>query len=340
MELHVEKRPIKHVKYRSMLCKNRVYSELCTLVDKGVIFGLENLTSKGFVLTQGTFDGVHRGHQQVLQKVLAEAQSQQLPSMLLTFHPHPRTIVQPKDWKAEILTSIEEKAQRVLDLGIDVVLVLAFTKEISQFSPSEFIERILCDAIGTKSIVVGYDHRFGKNREGRFDTLTSLSDQYNFRVKEIAAKEIDDIAISSTRIRHYLNEGDLDRANELLGYSYPLSGKVIHGDKRGRTIGFPTANIEIEEPLKLIPPNGVYAATTQIDDTNYPVVMNIGVRPTLNGTEKRIEAHIIGLNKDLYNRRIQVQMHSFIRNERKFEGLDSLKDQIQLDRDEALRILE
>jgi len=322
-----------------MLCKNRVYSELCILVDKGVIFGLENLTSKGFVLTQGTFDGVHRGHQQVLQMVLSEAKIHQLPSMLLTFHPHPRTIVQPKDWKAEILTSIEEKAQRVLDLGIDVVLVLAFTKEISQYSPKEFIEGILCDAIGAKSMVVGYDHRFGKNREGRFDTLTLLSHQYGFSVKEIPVKEIDDIAISSTRIRNYLNEGNLSMANELLGYSYPLSGKVIHGEKRGRTIGFPTANIEIEEPLKLIPPNGVYAATTQIDGITYPVVMNIGVRPTFEGVEKRIEAHIIGLNKELYNRRIQIHMRSYLRKERKFEGLDSLKKQIQLDLNEALKIL-
>ena len=322
-----------------MLCKNRVYSELCTLVDKGVVFGLENLTSKGFVLTQGTFDGVHRGHQQVLNQVLEEAKSQNLPSMLLTFHPHPRTIVQPKDWSPQILTSIEEKAQRVLDLGIDVVLVLAFTKEISQYSPKEFIERILCDAIGTKSVVVGYDHRFGKDREGRFDTLTSLSENYHFSVKEIAAKEIDDIAISSTRIRNYLTEGNLSMANELLGYAYPLSGTVIHGAKRGRTIGFPTANIEVEDPHKLIPPNGVYAATTLIDEVKYPVVMNIGTRPTVDGQERSIEAHIIGLDKDLYNRRIQINMQSFIRKERKFDGLDSLKIQIQEDLNEALQLL-
>lgn len=322
-----------------MLCKNRVYSELCTLVDKGVVFGLENLTSKGFVLTQGTFDGVHRGHQQVLNQVLEEAKRQNLPSMLLTFHPHPRTIVQPKDWSPQILTSIEEKAQRVLDLGIDVVLVLAFTKEISQYSPKEFIERILCDAIGTKSMVVGYDHRFGKNREGRFDTLTTLSENYHFSVKEIAAKEIDDIAISSTRIRNYLSEGNLNMANELLGYAYPLSGTVIHGAKRGRTIGFPTANIEVEDPYKLIPPNGVYAATTTIDELKYPVVMNIGTRPTVDGQDRSIEAHIIGLDKDLYNRRIQISMQSFIRKERKFDGLDSLKIQIHKDLNEALQLL-
>ena len=322
-----------------MLCKNRVYSELCTLVDKGVVLGLENLTSKGFVLTQGTFDGVHRGHQQVLNQVLEEAKRQNLPSMLLTFHPHPRTIVQPKDWSPQILTSIEEKAQRVLDLGIDVVLVLAFTKEISQYSPKEFIELILCDAIGTKSVVVGYDHRFGKDREGRFDTLTSLSENYHFSVKEIAAKEIDDIAISSTRIRNYLTEGNLSMANELLGYAYPLSGTVIHGAKRGRTIGFPTANIEVEDPHKLIPPNGVYAATTLIDEVKYPVVMNIGTRPTVDGQDRSIEAHIIGLDKDLYNRRIQINMQSFIRKERKFDGLDSLKIQIQEDLNEALQLL-
>ena len=323
-----------------MLCKNRVYSELCTLVKKSVIFGLENLTSKGFVLTQGTFDGVHRGHQQVLNQVLQEAKSRNLPSMLLTFHPHPRTVVQPKDWNPQILNSIEEKAQRVLDLGIDVVLVLAFTKEISEYSPREFVERILVEAIGAKSIVVGYDHRFGKNREGKFENLTTLSKEFHFTVNEIAAKEIDDIAISSTRIRSSLVNGDLNIANDLLGYHYPLSGKVIHGEKRGRTIGFPTANIEIEDSNKLIPPNGVYAGLTTIDGSTYPVVMNIGTRPTLNGTDRRIEAHIIGLESDLYNQRIQLHLVSFLRNERKFENLDALKNQIQQDLNEALQIID
>ena len=323
-----------------MLCKNRVYSELCTLVKKSVIFGLENLTSKGFVLTQGTFDGVHRGHQQVLNQVLEEAKSQNLPSMLLTFHPHPRSIVKPKDWNPLILNSIEEKAQRVLDLGIDVVLVLEFTKEISEYSPKEFVERILVEAIGAKSIVVGYDHRFGKNREGKFENLTSLSKEFQFTVNEIAAKEIDDIAISSTRIRTSLQNGELNSANELLGYHYPLSGKVIHGEKRGRTIGFPTANIEIEEPQKLIPPNGVYAGITNMGNVTYPVVMNIGTRPTVNGSDRRIEAHIIGLDQDLYNQRIQIELVAFLRNERKFENLDALKNQIQQDLNEALHIIQ
>ncbi len=322
-----------------MLCKNRVYSELCTSVDKGIIFGLENLTSKGFVLTQGTFDGVHRGHQHVLKQVVEEAQKHQLPSMLLTFHPHPRTIVQPLDWNPQILTSIEEKAERVLALGIDVVLVLAFTEEISNLNPKEFIEKILCERIGVKSIVVGYDHRFGKNREGRFETLTSLSNNYRFNVREIAAREIDDIAVSSTRIRKFLSEGELDKANDLLGYDYLLSGTVVQGAQRGRTIGFPTANVTLEDPFKLIPPKGVYAAWCKIDETTFPVVMNIGNRPTVSGIGLSIEAHIIGLEKDLYNRRIQLQLCHFLRNERKFENLEALKQQIKIDLEQALNIL-
>jgi riboflavin kinase/FMN adenylyltransferase len=322
-----------------MLCKNRVYSELRTLVDTGIIFGLENLHSKGYVLTQGTFDGVHRGHQHVLNQVVEEAKKHNLPSMLLTFHPHPRSIVQPEMGNPQILSSIQEKAQRVLDSGIDVVLVLAFTEEISQYSASEFIERILCERIGVKSIVVGYDHRFGKNREGRFENLTALSTHYGFTVLEIAAHEIDDIAISSTRIRRFLSEGDLERANDLLGYYYPLSGEVIHGQKRGRTIGFPTANIQLDEPHKLVPPNGVYAATVTIGLVTYPVVMNIGVRPTVNGTEKSIEAHIIGLDQDLYNQRIQVNLRFYLRKERKFANLELLKEQIQNDVNYAVQIL-
>jgi riboflavin kinase/FMN adenylyltransferase len=259
--------------------------------------------------------------------------------MLLTFHPHPRSIVQPEMGNPQILSSIQEKAQRVLDSGIDVVLVLAFTEEISQYSASEFIERILCERIGVKSIVVGYDHRFGKNREGRFENLTALSAHYGFTVLEIAAHEIDDIAISSTRIRRFLSEGDLERANDLLGYYYPLSGEVIHGQKRGRTIGFPTANIQLDEPHKLVPPNGVYAATVTIGLVTYPVVMNIGVRPTVNGTEKSIEAHIIGLDQDLYNQRIQVNLRFYLRKERKFANLELLKEQIQNDVNYAVQIL-
>lgn len=322
-----------------MLCKNRVYSELRTLVDTGIIFGLENLHGKGYVLTQGTFDGVHRGHQHVLNQVVEEANKQGLPSMLLTFHPHPRSIVQPEMGNPQILSSIQEKAKRVLDSGIDVVLVLAFTEEISQYSPADFIERILCERIGVKSIVVGYDHRFGKNREGRFENLTALSARYGFTVLEIAAREIDDIAISSTRIRRFLSEGHLEQANDLLGYDYPLSGIVIHGHKKGRTIGFPTANIQLDESYKLVPPNGVYAAHVTIDFIRYAVVMNIGVRPTVNGTEKSIEAHIIGFDKDLYNQRIQVHLQFYLRNERKFDSLELLKEQIQNDVNHAVQIL-
>jgi riboflavin kinase / FMN adenylyltransferase len=305
-------------------------------VVNGVIQGLENLKNKGYVVTQGTFDGVHLGHQTVLQQVTREAQNQGLPSMLITYHPHPRSIVQPKEWKQEILSSIEEKTERVLAQGIDHVLILPFTETISQLSPEAFIQEILIEKIGMKSIIIGYDHRFGKNRSGNFETLLAAGSKGHFNVIEIQANAIDDIAISSTRIRSCLREGRIREANFLLGKPYPISGEVIQGLQNGRKLGFPTANIKPEDPYKLIPKSGVYAAITYLENTPYKTVVNIGVRPTFEGTNLSIEAHLIDYTGDLYGRRIQIEMHDFIRNERKFESLDGLKVQIQKDVQHAL----
>jgi len=235
----------------------------------GLVFGIDNLPQhNGYVVTQGTFDGVHKGHVHVLQQVVQIAHQENLPSILITFHPHPRLIINPNDKSLSLLSSIQEKAQRILDLGINTVLVLPFTEEIASLSPEEFISSILVNKLKVKHMVVGYDHRFGKNRSGGFQELIQFAPQFGFQVSEISPKEIDEIAVSSTRIRKALQNGNLHEANELLGYNYTLTGKVVHGQKRGRTIGFPTANLQIDEPGKLIPNYGVYAGFARLLNTS------------------------------------------------------------------------
>jgi riboflavin kinase/FMN adenylyltransferase len=305
-------------------------------VKRGVIFGLNNLSEKGFVVTQGTFDGVHKGHRSVLKQVVERARVQNTPSMLITFHPHPRTIVQPKQWNPQILNSIEEKSNRVLQQGIDVVLVLEFTKEIALLSPEEFVRKVLLEAIGVKEIVVGYDHRFGHKREGNFELLKILGTQNGFGVTEITAKEIDDIAISSTRIRKNITDGNLLLSNELLGYSYPVSGTVIHGEKKGREIGFPTANIDVEDPLKLIPPIGVYFGMAAFDDLEIPCMINIGKKPTVGDFPLSVEAHLLDYKGDLYDKRLELRLMKYHRAEKKFESLQSLIQQLHDDQKDAV----
>ena len=300
----------------------------------GLIFDLENIPqNNGFVITQGTFDGVHLGHQHVLKQVVNLANLYEKPSLLITFHPHPRLVVDPQNTNIKLLSSIEEKAKKILEMGIDYVLVLSFTHEISQFSPREFVNEILVKKLNVQCMVVGYDHRFGKNRSGGFQELTTLASEFNFDVKEIDASEIEEIAVSSTRIRKALSSGNLTSANELLGRPYTLSGTVVQGKQLGRQLGYPTANILIDEPHKLIPPNGVYIGYTLIGETKYKIMLNIGVRPTVDGTSQTIEAHILDFSKDIYNTQITLFLVQFLREEQRFDGLDALK--IQLQKDEA-----
>ena len=300
----------------------------------GLIFDLENIPqNNGFVITQGTFDGVHLGHQHVLKQVVNLAKLYEKPSLLITFHPHPRLVVDPQNTNIKLLSSIEEKAKKILEMGIDYVLVLSFTHEISQYSPREFVNEILVKKLNVQCMVVGYDHRFGKNRSGGFQELTTLASEFNFDVKEIDASEIEEIAVSSTRIRKALSSGNLTSANELLGRPYTLSGTVVQGKQLGRQLGYPTANILIDEPYKLIPPNGVYIGYTLIGETKYKIMLNIGVRPTVDGTSQTIEAHILDFSKDIYNTQITLFLVQFLREEQRFDGLDALK--IQLQKDEA-----
>ena len=301
----------------------------------GLIFELENIPqNEGFVITQGTFDGVHLGHQHVLKQVVNIAKEYKKPSLLITFYPHPRLVINPNDSTIKMLSSIEEKAKIILEMGINYVLVLSFTHEISQYTPEKFVHDILVSKLNVQCMVVGYDHRFGKNRSGGFSELTEFAKKFNFKVKEINASEIDEIAVSSTRIRKAIASGNLKEANELLGKPYRLTGIVVEGQKIGRQLGFPTANLMIDEPHKLIPPNGVYLGYAIIQNIKYKIMLNIGVRPTVDGKSQTIEAHIIDFNENIYNQKLTIYLVQFLREELRFNGLEALK--IQLQKDESI----
>jgi len=287
------------------------------------------------VITQGTFDGVHLGHQKVLKQVVVLAKSKNTKSLLITYHPHPRLVIDPNNHELRMLSSIEEKAQAVYDLGVDYVLVLPFTQEFAQLSPRDFVKTILVDQLHVDTIVIGYDHRFGKNREGDFLSLLALAQEFHFQVQEIPASEIDAIAISSTRIRKALSNKQLNEANTFLGKPYILTGIVTEGQKLGRTIGFPTANLDIQDPYKLIPPSGVYAGYCLLENERYKMVCNIGYRPTVNGQDLRVEAHLFDFDKNIYGHPISLFLVQYLRHEQKFDSLESLKTQILIDAQQA-----
>ena len=291
------------------------------------------------VLTQGTFDGVHLGHEKVLRHVVKTAKEAGGESMLLTFYPHPRLVLYPNDNNLRLLSSIDEKADLVASTGIDHMLVLQFTDQIAKLSPLEFVRNILFQKLAVKTMVVGYDHRFGRNREGDFTQLQEMSEMFGFQVAEIHASEIEDIAISSTRIRKALLSGNLAQANALLGRKYRFSGVVIHGRKLGRTLGFPTANIGMRDPYKLVPGGGVYAVRVHIHGKTYNGAANIGWNPTINDKGFSIEVHILNFSDDIYNEEIELEMVQFLRYEEKFENIEALTTQIKKDVSAAEAVL-
>lgn len=289
----------------------------------------------GLVLTQGTFDGVHLGHVKVLETVVEEARKTGLESMLLTFFPHPRLVLYPDDNPIRMLSSLDEKIQQLENCGIDHLLVLPFTSEVAALSPLDFVRGVLVNKLHVHTMIVGYDHRFGKNREGSFTDLLQFGEMLNFSVKEIPAGEIDHIAVSSTRIRKALLSGELEQANQLLGRPYTIAGKVVHGRKLGRKLGFPTANIEIEDPYKLIPATGVYAVKAHLPSGVYGGAMNIGFNPSVPGKGFSIEAHLFGFSADIYEIAIRFEMIAYLRQEYTFDNLDDLKQQIAKDCEDA-----
>ena len=291
------------------------------------------------VVTSGTFDGVHLGHQKILRRLQELATRKQGETVLLTYWPHPRLILQPEDKSLRLLTTLSEKVKLLEEMGVDHLIILPFTKELSQMSSDEFIRDILVDKIQTKTLVIGYDHKFGKNREGSFEYLQSHSSLFGFAIEEISRQDVDDLGVSSTKIRTALAQGDISTANKYLGRPYDLSGQVVKGQQIGRSLGFPTANIQIAEDYKLLPRDGAYAVHAEVNSIQYKAILNIGDRPTVDGEKKTIEAHLIDFEGDLYGQELRVYFQEFLREEKKFESLDALKNQLVVDRERAIFIL-
>lgn len=295
-------------------------------------------TSKKTVVTIGTFDGVHMGHRKILNKVIAEAEVRNEESVVLTFYPHPRFILNENS-DLKLLNTIEEKTELLSKTGLDALIIHPFSKEFANLSAEEFVKTILVDQLHISKIIIGYDHKFGKNRTADIHDLIQFGAKYNFEVEQITAQELDEIAVSSTKIRTALGEGNITLANNYLGYPYSLSGKVIHGNQIGRTIGFPTANIQMADTFKLIPKKGVYVVRCLIKDQLVKGVMNIGNRPTVDGTSLSIEVHLLDFDDTLYDFEISVYLLDFIRKEQKFENLEALTSQIEDDKKKAIQFL-
>ena len=283
------------------------------------------------ILTIGTFDGVHLGHQKVLERLTKEAKNNNLKSTVLTFFPHPRTVLNPNK-PLKLINSVNERTDLLSKSKIDNLIIHPFDKSFSELDPEKYVLEILVKKLKAKIILIGYDHKFGKNRTADINDLKMYGEKYGFKVIEIKAEEISNIAISSTKIRKAISEGDISTAKEYLGYDVTLSGRIVHGKSIGRTIGFPTANVEVSEGYKLLPKNGVYLIESIINKKQVFGMMNIGVKPTLIESSKTIEINFFDFEGDLYDRNIRVNIKQFIRDEIKFESLELLKSQIQKDK--------
>ena len=286
---------------------------------------------KNAVVTTGTFDGVHIGHQKIIHRVKEIAHQIDGESVIITFHPHPRLVLFPEDNHLKILNTLPEKIKLIEASGIAHLIIIPFTKEFSRLSSVDFIQQILVDQIGTKKLVIGYDHHFGKNREGSFEHLKHYGPSYGFEVEEIPKQDINDVGVSSTKIRTALAQHHIAIANQYLGYPYAIEGLVVKGDQIGRSIGFPTANIQIQESHKLIPADGIYAVHIEWQSQTYKGMLYIGDRPTVQGSKKVIEVNIFDFDQEIYDEQIQVKLIQYIRGDQKFDSLDALKLSIQQD---------
>jgi riboflavin kinase/FMN adenylyltransferase len=301
---------------------------------------LQEFTStKKTIVTLGTFDGVHLGHTVILDRICNIAKQENLESVVLTFFPHPRLIVS-NDSEIKLLNTMAEKAKLLEQKGIQNFIIHPFDKLFSELSPSEFVKQILIKQLNIQKIIIGYDHKFGKNRAADFNDLIAFGNEFGFDVEEIPAKQVDEVSVSSTKIRNSLLEGNISLANDYLGYSYMLSGIVVKGNQLGRTIGFPTANIQISENYKLIPKNGVYMITTILNNKIIFGMMNIGVKPTLGENLMSIEVHLLHFSEDIYGHEIQVNVMERLREEQKFESFEVLKSQLEIDKANTLHYFE
>lgn len=292
-------------------------------------------TKKPTVLTIGTFDGVHIGHKKILYKLLSVAKQNDLESLVLTFFPHPRMVLQ-KDSNIKLIHTINERADILADIGLQNLIIQPFSKEFSRLSATEFVRDILVEQLNVKHIIVGYDHRFGRNRTANIDSLKEFGEIYGFTIEEISAQDINDVAVSSTKIRKALENGNIQIANTYLNDNFQLNGTVTTGKGLGRTLNFPTANIAIAEDYKMIPKRGVYVATATIDKQKYQGMMNIGNNPTFNGSSQSIEIHLFDFNADIYNKSISIKLLKRLRDECKFDSIETLKNQLEKDQQTAM----
>jgi len=304
-----------------------------------IFHSINDFTStKKTILTLGTFDGVHIGHKKILNKLTKNTENEKYESLVLTFFPHPRMVLQEHS-DIKLLNTITEKIDLLEKIGIENLVIHPFDETFSRLTAEEFVSTILVDRFHIQKIIIGHDHRFGRNRTANIDDLIAFGKQYDFEVEQISVQEINDISVSSTKIRNALLEGDMTLANEYLGYEYFLTGTVIQGKQLGRTINFPTANLKIEENYKLIPKNGVYIVESIINEKTVFGMMNIGFNPTVDGQNQSIEIHYFDFNSDLYNQEIRVSILQRIRSEQKFESVDLLKEQLEKDKKTAVAYL-
>lgn len=286
------------------------------------------------VLTVGTFDGVHKGHRTLMDTVVDKARARDARSVIVTFDPHPREIINPGSKGIRLLTTLQERCEILEDLGIALMVVIPFDRDFSLLSSEEFVKDIIYEKIGVSEFVIGYDHHFGKDREGSIDTIRRLGEQLGFDSYVVSRQEVGDHTVSSTAIRKALQEaGDVELATELLGRHYMLNGTVVHGDKRGKLLGFPTANLRPQHPNKVIPLDGVYAVKVRINGDFYAGMMNIGTRPTFDDDEERtLEVNIFDFDRDIYGKNLQVRFLKRIRDEMKFSGKEELIAQLEKDK--------
>jgi len=295
-------------------------------------------STKKTILTLGTFDGVHIGHKKILERITQNTENGEYESLVLTFFPHPRMVLQEKS-EIKLLNTIPEKSKLLEATGIENLVIHPFNESFSRLTAEEFVHSILVDQFHIHKIIIGHDHRFGRNRTANIDNLIAFGAEYGFEVEQISAQEIQDVSVSSTKIRKALQDGNMALANEYLGYTYFLTGEVVKGKQLGRTIGFPTANIQIEEDYKLIPKTGVYVVSTFIEQKEVFGMMNIGFNPTVNGQKQTIEVNLFDFDGDIYDQNIEVSLLHYLREEQKFDSVALLTAQLNEDKKEALEFL-
>ena len=306
----------------------KIYTDLADYASK----------NKAFV-TIGTFDGVHIGHQKVLSNLIQSAKKNNVTSVLLTFFPHPRMVLQ-KNTDIKLINTIDERIKLLENTGLDTLVIHKFTEDFAEQTALDFVKNVLVNSLKISNLIIGYDHRFGKDREGDFEQLTAYGKTFGFEVNKISQQEIDHIAISSTKIRKAIELGNIEEANRYLGYAFMLTGEIVKGKHLGKKIGFPTANLHIKETYKLLPKTGSYIVKSNFENEIVYGMMNIGFRPTVKGKNQTIEIHFFDFNKDLYGKKIQVEVLKFLREEQKFDSVEDLKNQLFRDKEKSLKIIE